>query len=157
MATPCAIIVRSAAGYLGLACHFDGFLDATGARLVEHFSNPGALKRLLSGGDIAAIGWDGSIRRAGEDPHVAVPCVEARSSPLEGASPEEIARQIYHLYAYVWEGAWKVADWRSRDEFQLMTFDEASAIQHLPSHELLAAPGCAAEDSPKEESRRRGR
>lgn len=155
MGTPCAIIVRTATGYLGLYCHFDGFLDSTGTRLVEQFSDAGAIERLLSGGHITAIGRDGSIRRRSEDPCTAVPCHEAPPPPIVGASAEEVARQIYHFYAYVWDGEWKVADWRSEEEFRLLTFEEAGCLEE---NKNARGPGASplVEEEPMVGARGRG-
>ena len=62
MATRSFISRATDDGFEGVYCHWDGYLDGVGRLLLEHYSDPDKLARLLSFGDIssldAEVGWE---------------------------------------------------------------------------------------------------
>lgn len=120
MSTRSAIIERTATGYRGIYCHFDGYISGVGKTLLEHYTDPAKVSALIDLGDCSII--CGCHRVAPEGPHdfskpekgTVVAYMRDRGEedlePREGHSVEDVASQIDHNgYVYVFEdGAWKV-------------------------------------------------
>lgn len=118
MSTRSAIIEKTANGYRGIYCHFDGYVTGVGKTLHEHYRDPDKIRRLIDLGDIASLGervepeGEHSYDRREEGTTVAY-CRdrgEPMDKPAAGATAEAVAKDIGHNgYVYVWEdGRWTV-------------------------------------------------
>lgn len=72
MSTHASIIHKTADGYAGIYCHFDGYPSHVGRVLARYYSEPAKVAELIAGGDISGLNRDGSAdtyrdRDRGED------------------------------------------------------------------------------------------
>lgn len=107
MATRSAIIEKTADGYRGIYCHFDGYVkDGVGDCLREHYMDAAKVSALIDLGALSILGNTPDESRAyyRDD--------SRRLEPLfiaTGYSIKQVARQISHQYQYVFEnGKWTV-------------------------------------------------
>ena len=56
MATRSFIALKTADGFEGVYCHWDGYLKHNGAILLEHYCESGKVAELLSHGDMSSLG-----------------------------------------------------------------------------------------------------
>ena len=56
MATRSFIAIRTPAGYRGVYCHWDGYLEHVGRILRDHYTDPAKLAELIEHGDISILG-----------------------------------------------------------------------------------------------------
>lgn len=90
--------------YIGIYCHWDGYLDGVGSALKANFNTYEKALNLVLGGDCSSIGNDGCITRyatrEGEE--------WSYLSPVQSDDPVLIAGQEY---SYLFEdGKWKWLD-----------------------------------------------
>lgn len=117
MSTRAAIIRKTEDGqYEGIYSHWDGYLDGVGATLLEHYQDPGKVKRLLALGDISSLGE--RVEPVGahtyDDPEEGTTVAYARDrcekgnlAAKKGRTADEVAAKIGHNgYVYVFDGDW---------------------------------------------------
>ena len=56
MGTRCFIGINEDTGYLGVSCNYDGFVECAGMTLFSSYSDPDSLRKLISFGDLNALG-----------------------------------------------------------------------------------------------------
>ena len=97
--------VKLTGKYIGVYCHWDGYLEGIGAELKEHFTDYDSVLNLLSGGFISSIS-NGRVRhyanREGED--------WKYIKPIQGSSAKSIySKMTWIEYVYLFDGdTWKV-------------------------------------------------
>jgi hypothetical protein len=97
MSTHASIIYKTADGYAGIYCHFDGYPSHTGRVLNRHYSQPAKVAELIALGDISGFARDGlpdAYRDRGED------CPAST-----GATLKEVEAAIGGSFTYVFDGA----------------------------------------------------
>lgn len=118
MSTRSAIIEKTATGYRGIYCHYDGYLEGVGQTLLEHYGDPAKVSRLLDLRDISVLGErvepTGPHSYARKEEGATVAYRRDRGEPIPdavtGATIESVASQIGHNgYVYVFEnGGWTI-------------------------------------------------
>lgn len=56
MSTRSVIISKMDEGYAGIYCHFDGYVEGVGKTLLQHYQDPGKVKKLIELGYISSLG-----------------------------------------------------------------------------------------------------
>lgn len=56
MSTRSAIIMKQGDIYVGIYCHYDGYPEGVGKVLLEHYSDPEKVARLIALGSISSLG-----------------------------------------------------------------------------------------------------
>lgn len=98
--------------YIGIYCHYDGYIEGVGLALKEKFNDYKTALNLIIGGDCSFVSLDGirrySTRRCEEWKYI---------KPSRGMTPKEIyGNYIDHEYCYLFEnGEWKVKSIGDKD------------------------------------------
>ncbi len=116
MSTRSAILHRTATGYVGIYCHFDGYPEGVGQKLLDHYQDADKVARLIALGEISSLGervepiGPHSYQNAEEGTTVAYhrDRGEDRTEPATGDTVKACEAHIGHNgYVYVFEsGAW---------------------------------------------------
>ena len=87
--------------YIGIYCHWDGYLDSTGKALKDYFNDYETALNLIVGGFCSGIA-------SGHVAHYANRNIEkwANIKPIQG-SLEKVRNSIYGQYEYVFVNKWK--------------------------------------------------
>lgn len=120
MSTRSAIIEKLSDGtFRGIYCHFDGYVEGVGAKLVKHYTTPEQVKALIDLGDLSSLGErstpigphkygaaeEGTTVAYGRDRG------ESDVAPKKGPSVQAVRSQIDHQYAYLFQdGQWVLAN-----------------------------------------------
>lgn len=106
MATRSLILKHSNDGNLtGIYCHWDGYPDGVGRKLIDHYKDPAKVDSLLALGDISMLGYELSDTIA-----YCRDRKEEMSLPFVFASVEAIKDTNFE-YAHVFDGtAWTTYD-----------------------------------------------
>lgn len=97
--------------YIGIYCHWDGYLDGVGKALKEHFNTYDKALNLVLGGSCSAIGNNGGIVRYATREGEKWDFIK----PKQGDNPNALAEEEYN---YLFEdGKWKLQDNESWKEF----------------------------------------
>ena len=106
MATRSLILKRSNDGNLtGIYCHWDGYPDGVGRKLIDHYNDPVKVASLLALGDISMLGYELSDTIA-----YCRDRKEEMSLPFVFASIEAIKDTNFE-YVHVFDGtAWTTYD-----------------------------------------------
>lgn len=103
MSTRSAIIHKTATGFAGIYCHFDGYPSGVGAELLENWKDSDKVSELISLGDISSLGSDAQKTTAYMRDRDETGC-----EPKIGVTSEAVAKMIGHNgHVYVFEnGSW---------------------------------------------------
>ena len=119
MATQSYIVRKEDNGYAGVYCHWDGYPEHNGRILLEHYSEPSKLRKLIALGNISVLDADiGEAHSFGDRPEGITTfygrdrgdpdCQPRRYSTLE-ALMEWLADSGCE-FVYVYDGFWQYAE-----------------------------------------------
>lgn len=88
--------------YIGIYCHWDGYLEGVGVALKEYFTDYDAILNLIAGGDCSSIWYDGVkhyANRKGEE--------WKYIKPKQGFTSKSVADSIGHDgCVYIYDDGW---------------------------------------------------
>jgi hypothetical protein len=113
MSTHSAIVEKTATGYRGIYCHWDGYPEGVGATLKKHYTDPVKVSALIDLGDISCLreevaptkGMVHSFNSPREDVTVAYGRDRGEDGieTKTGATLKEVVDQIDYEYIYLFE------------------------------------------------------
>ena len=121
MATRSAIGIADSDKITAVYCHWDGYLDGVGECLLEHWTARGAVRQLISMGDISSLGaciglkhdFDG-VRPPGETTFYGRDRGEVDTAAVDFGTAEEFVKEMSHrgseyFYIFGTDNQWWVS------------------------------------------------
>ena len=109
MSTRSYIIQKKGSGYAGIYCHWDGYPEHNGQILLQHYSDPVELNRLIEGGDLSVldevIGNCEFYRDRGDDWECVKPTVEQNVDRLIATAEQSGCEYVYYFDGDSWHYA----------------------------------------------------
>jgi len=116
--------------YRSIHCHFDGYLSHTGRILLDHYSDPQKIERLMDEGDLRVIGSELGEEHSLEEYNkrwctfFGRDCKEYESIAYYHSSFEKLMDHFTensYPYLYVYDGQWKFLYKYLDKKLQLLT------------------------------------
>lgn len=118
MSTRSYIVRKADRGYEGAYCHWDGYPEHNGAILLEHYSHPEKLAKLISLGDMSLLGPNIGKKHSFDDRPDGVTTYYGRDRGESGVEPrhyqtlKELLSSLVESgceYVYVYDAFWQYA------------------------------------------------